>query len=57
VAYAKDSEPLLAVPLKKVEFIQDLPLDLEWQRGEKNLDPLTLTIFGKYQAVLLITRQ
>jgi hypothetical protein len=57
VVYAADSDPLLAVPLKAVEFVQDLPLDLRWERGEKNVDPLTLTIFGKYQAVLPITRQ
>jgi hypothetical protein len=57
VAYAKDSEPLLAVPLKPVEFVQDAPLDLAWQRGEKDVDPLTLTLFGKYQAVLPVTRQ
>ncbi len=57
VVYAADSEPLLAVPLKAVELVQDLPLDLRWERGEKNVDPLTLTIFGKYQAVLPVTRQ
>jgi hypothetical protein len=57
VAYAKDSEPLLAVPLKPAEFVQELPLDLRWERGEKNADPLTLTLFGKYQAVLPVTRR
>jgi hypothetical protein len=57
VVYAKDSEPILTVPLKPVEFVQDLPINLEWQRGEKQVDPLTLTIFGKYQAILPITRQ
>jgi hypothetical protein len=57
VVYGTDSEPLLAVPLKAVEFVQDLPLDLRWERGEKNVDPLTLTVFGKYQAVLPVTRQ
>jgi hypothetical protein len=57
VAFARDSEPLLAVPLKPVDFVQDLPLDLQWERGEKNVDPLTLTLFGKYRAVLPITRQ
>ncbi len=57
LAYSRDSEPLLVVPLKPVEFVQELPLDLEWQRGEKQVDPLTLTLFGKYQAVLPITRQ
>ena len=29
----------------------------EWKRGEKNADKLTLTILGKYQGVLLVTRQ
>jgi hypothetical protein len=57
VAYAKDTEPLLVVPLKKVAFVQEPPLDLQWERGEKNVDPLTLTLFGKYQAVLPITRR
>ncbi len=57
VFYAKDSEPLLKLPLKKVEFIQELPIELEWQRGEKNVDPLTLTVLGKYRVVLPITRQ
>jgi hypothetical protein len=57
VAYAKESEPVLAVPLKPVEFVQDLPLDLRWERGEKDVDPLTLTLFGRYQTVLPITRQ
>ncbi len=57
VAYARDADPLLAVPLKPVEFVQDLPLDLRWERGEKNVDPLTLTVFGRYQAVLPVTRQ
>jgi hypothetical protein len=57
VAYAKGGEPVLVVPLKPVEFVQDLPLDLQWERGEKNVDPLTLTVFGKYEAVLPVTRQ
>lgn len=56
VAYAKDTEPLLRLPLKTVEFVQELPLDLEWQRGENNVDPLTITVLGKYQAVVSITR-
>jgi hypothetical protein len=30
---------------------------LEWQRGEKDTDALTLTVLGKYQAVLPVTRQ
>jgi hypothetical protein len=57
IAYGKDSEPILAVPLKKVDFIQDLPVEMEWQRGEKETDSLTGTVLGKYQAVLPVTRE
>jgi hypothetical protein len=34
-----------------------LPLDIEWQRGEKNIDSLTLTVLGKHRAVLPVTRE
>jgi len=57
VVYAKDSEPQQVLPLKKLDQIQALPVDLEWQRGEKNVDSLTITIMGQFQAVLSITRQ
>jgi hypothetical protein len=57
VVYAKENEPVVVVPLKKVDFVQDMPLNMEWQRGEKQVDPLTMTVFGKYQAILPITRQ
>jgi hypothetical protein len=57
VVYAKDSKPLLTLPLKPVDFVQELPVELEWQRGEKSTDLLTLTVLGKYQAVLPVTRQ
>jgi hypothetical protein len=57
VVYAKDSKPLLTLPLKRVDFIQDLPVEMEWQRGEKDTDSLTLTVLGKYQSVLPVTRQ
>ncbi len=57
VAYGKDGEPVLTVPLKPVDFIQEPPVEMEWQRGEKDADSLTLTVLGKYQAVLPVTRQ
>jgi hypothetical protein len=57
VVYAKDSTPLLTLPLKPVDFIQELPVELEWQRGEKDTDSLTLTLLGKYQGVLPVMRQ
>lgn len=56
VVFAKGSEPLLVLPLKKVEFVTELPVEIAWERGEKSSDPLTITILGKYQAVLPVTR-
>jgi hypothetical protein len=57
VVYAKENEPFQVIPLKKLDQIPDLPLEIEWKRGEKQADGLTLTIAGKYQGVLLVTRQ
>jgi hypothetical protein len=57
VAYGKDAEPLLTLPLKRVDFVQEPPVELEWRRGEKDADALTLTVLGKYQAVLPVTRR
>jgi hypothetical protein len=57
VLYAKESDPLLVLSLTKVEIGQNLPLELEWKRGEKNLATLTLSILGKYQTVMTVTTQ
>jgi hypothetical protein len=57
VIYAKDSEPLLVVPLKRVETLSGLPGELEWSRGDKDADNLTLNVLGKYQTVLKVGRQ
>jgi hypothetical protein len=55
--YAADTEPLLALPLKKSDQKPELPLELQWQRGEKKKpDTLTLTLTGGLQAVLPIDR-
>jgi hypothetical protein len=57
VIYAKDAEPLQVLPLKKLETSPSLPLELDWSRGDKDADNLTLNVLGKYQGVLKITRQ
>jgi hypothetical protein len=57
VIYAKDSEPLLVLPLKKLATLPKLPLELEWKRGEKDADFLTLNVLGKYQTVMTIAGQ
>jgi hypothetical protein len=57
IVRSKDENPLLTLPLRQVDFVQKLPLELEWQRGEGSVDSLTLTVLGKYQAVLPVTRE
>jgi hypothetical protein len=57
VVYAKDSEPLQVLALQKLDLIQDLPVELEWKRGEKDADTLTVKILGRYQAVLTVMRR
>jgi hypothetical protein len=57
VGYARGTAPVLVVPLKDLGVIQEEPLVLEWSRGEKRIDSLTLNILGKYQAVIPITAQ
>jgi hypothetical protein len=42
--------------LKRIDLVPQLPLEIEWKRGEKLVDTLTLTILGKYQAVMTVTR-
>jgi hypothetical protein len=54
---SRGDELLLTLPLKQVQFVQQLPLELQWQRGEKGVDSLTLTVLGKYQAVMPVTRE
>jgi hypothetical protein len=57
LVYAREAEPLLVVPLKKAEMGHDLPVELEWKRGEKDADVLTVNVLGRYQAVLAVARQ
>jgi hypothetical protein len=47
----------LVVPLKKLETASVLPGKLEWSRGDKDADHLTLNVLGKYQTVLKVGRQ
>ena len=56
LVYAKGNEPLIVMALKAIEFIPETPLELEWTRGEKLIDPLTMKILGKYQAEFAISR-
>lgn len=56
VGYGKDAEPVLVLPLKKVDFVQaDVPIEIDWERGDK-FDRLPIRIFGKYETVVEISR-
>jgi hypothetical protein len=57
VVYAKDTDPVLILSLKKVEFVQEIPIDLEWERGEKNIDKLTMTVLGRFRTIVPVTRE
>jgi hypothetical protein len=57
VAYARESEPLLVLPLQKADAGEELPVELEWKRGDKGPDRLTITLLGKHQAILNIGPQ
>jgi hypothetical protein len=57
VVYARDTEPVMSLKLQKVEFVQEVPIDMEWDRGEKNVDKLTITILGKYRTVVPVSRE
>lgn len=56
VVFAKDKEPLVRAPLKKIDAKQELPLELEAKR-EGDTAQLTINILGKYQAVLTVAEQ
>jgi len=44
------------VPLKKLDQLEDWPLQLEWSRVEKDSDNLTLNILSEYEGVLRIAK-
>lgn len=57
VVYGKDKEPLLSVPLKKMDVKQELPLELEAKRGDNETAQVLVSVLGKYQASLTVGRQ
>jgi hypothetical protein len=57
MVYGKGAEPIQVLTLTKVETSPALPLELDWSRGDKEIDNLTLNVLGKYQARLKIGRQ
>jgi hypothetical protein len=58
VLYAKEKEPLLALPLTKVVAPQDLPIEFEARKGDDEKRPVVVFTFaGKYQAKLTVGPQ
>lgn len=58
VVYAKEKEPLLVLPLTKVDGKQELPIEFEATKGEvEKTAVVTITLFGTYQAKLTVGPQ
>jgi hypothetical protein len=56
VGYGKESEPVLVLPLKKVDFVEEaIPIEMDWERGDK-FDRLAVRILGKFATVIEISR-
>ncbi len=56
VVYAKDKEPLLTLPLEKADGKQELPIELDGKKNDNDTGTLTLNVFGKYQAKLIVAK-
>lgn len=54
----KDKEPLVVLPLTKIDAGQELPVELEAKKGEtEGTGLITLNLLGKYQATLTVMEQ
>jgi hypothetical protein len=56
LVFGKGKEPLLRLPLQKIDRKQELPIELEAKR-DGDTARLTLNLLGKYQAVLPVAEQ
>jgi hypothetical protein len=54
LVFGKDKEPILKLPLKKIETTQELPIDITAERTGEGA-AVTLKILGKYEAKLKVT--
>lgn len=54
LVYGKGKEPLLRLPLRKVERAQSLPIELSAER-EYDSGRMTLRLVGRYEATLSVT--
>lgn len=56
VIFTQGKEPLLQVPLRKMDGNQELPIEMEG-RGENGRGTLTLNVLGKYRAEIPLAAQ
>jgi hypothetical protein len=54
VIYAQGKEPLVALPLEKIDGRQEQPIELEGQKGDDGTGTLTLNVAGRYRARLTV---
>ena len=57
VVLGKDKEALTKLPLKKVSVPHEMPIELEAKHGDNDTALVTITLLGKYQAVLSVKHQ
>lgn len=57
LVYGKEKEPIVNVPLKKVDAAQDLPIELDGKKGENETGVLIVNLLGKYQAQITVKEQ
>jgi hypothetical protein len=57
VVYGPGKEPLMIAPLQKTTGTQELPLELDGEKGDNNRGTLTVKVLGQYQAQLTLAKQ
>jgi hypothetical protein len=55
LVFGKDKNPIAAVPLKKVESQQEVPIGLHAERRSDDTGSITLKILGRYEATIPVT--
>jgi hypothetical protein len=57
VVYGPGKEPLVIAPLQKTTGTQELPLELDGEKGDNNRGTLIVKVLGQYQAQLTLAKQ
>lgn len=57
LVYGKDKEPLVKVPLTKMDAPHELPIEADGKKGENETGQIILNLLGKYQAQIIVKDQ